>query len=643
MTTNTLEKILEVVTAQSWNQFFTAMINDFVGRNNAGAAEAGKRLGTPTIPWGEAHVDTLFIGGTLLDPSNLGADNSNGIISSRTRSGSNLPDYLRADGSAASFTVLGNDTALQLNVNKIGVSVTTDLQLTALTTAPTSNNTAQVNDTQLTGDTLSKHAGEVGEMYLDNVGTEIQDRVGQHIALKHGASEIIFAYVKDVDTDLNEATLTNVYRGFFFDDNGDPLVREAMSDNATLTLLNLAWVFLQSDGTTLDVTYRSPVWSKAEPASPIVDDYWFDVNALVWKRYNGTIFETINRAFIGWVVMDGTNCIASRSIDFSKQYKEDISIDMSDLDARYIYSGGRNDHVHVYGTALDFAHSRVVWDMQSDFESGQSEAANQLVYLYITETGLPVISEHKPYERKADLKGFYHPYHSWRCVGEALNDGSSDLVSASGLNVSIIVDIFTNSGTWYRRANLTSIEVEVVGGGGGGGASGYDNGSNGGTSSFGDHCSATGGNGGKHGENPGDYAAAQGGIGVGGDLNIRGQAGGLGSRIDESRVNIGGLGGSSTRGGGGGGRHNGGNGTGSGGSGSYGGGGGGGASDSVGIYYGGHGGAAGGTAYKVINTGIGTTEDVVIGNGGSGGSGTGYASGGSGGPGVVIVKSYIGR
>lgn len=641
MTTNTLEKILEVVTAQSWNQFFTAMINDFVGRNNAGAAEAGKRLGTPTIPWGEAHVDTLFIGGTLLDPSNLGADNSNGIISSRTRSGSNLPDYLRADGSAASFTVLGNDTALQLNVNKIGVSVTTDLQLTALTTAPTSNNTAQVNDTQLTGDTLSKHAGEVGEMYLDNVGTEILGRVGQHIALKHGASEIIFAYVKDVDTDLNEATLTNVYRGFFFDDNGDPLVREAMSDNATLTLLNLAWVFLQSDGTTLDVTYRSPVWSKAEPANPIVDDYWFDVNALVWKRYNGTIFETINRAFIGWVVMDGTNCIASRSIDFSKQYKEDISIDMSDLDARYIYSGGRNDHVHVYGTAIDFAHSRVVWDMQSDFESGQSEAANQLVYLYITETGLPVISEHKPYERKADLKGFYHPYHSWRCVGEALNDGSSDLVSASGLNVSIVVDVFESSGTWYRRANLTSIEVINVGGGGGGGQShltaGSPNaGSSGGTSSFGSHCSATGGSGGRPGySSTSGGRGGSGGVGIGGDVNIGGADGDSCPVINGSTTEkSGGRGGSSVYGGGGRGGENGEDTTGQ--NGKLYGGGGGGAVGGTGVSGGGGGG--GGCSIKYITTGIGTTENVTVGNGGS----RGHSTAGNGAKGVVIVKSYLG-
>jgi hypothetical protein len=60
----------------------------------------------------------------------------------------------------------------------------------------------------------------------------------------------------------------------------------------------------------------------------------------------------------------------------------------------------------------------------------------------------------------------------------------------------------------------------TVGGGGNGGAAGSNNGATGGTSSFGSWCSATGGSGGLLGAD----VVVQGGIGTGGDINLRGDA-----------------------------------------------------------------------------------------------------------------------
>lgn len=134
--------------------------------------------------------------------------------------------------------------------------------------------------------------------------------------------------------------------------------------------------------------------------------------------------------------------------------------------------------------------------------------------------------------------------------------------------------VFTASGTYTRSTNCKSVVVEVVGGGGGGGGAaasgaatraagaggggggyaskrvttpgvtetvtvgaggaggiaGANNGSTGGTSSFGAHCSATGGSGGT-GSSASSVTAADpgaGGTGSGGDLNISGSYGGLG-------------------------------------------------------------------------------------------------------------------
>lgn len=136
------------------------------------------------------------------------------------------------------------------------------------------------------------------------------------------------------------------------------------------------------------------------------------------------------------------------------------------------------------------------------------------------------------------------------------------------------IQTFTSSGVWTKPAGLVAVLVELVGGGGSGGNSssggtgagggGYskkfitsglgttetitigaggtavssgNNGNNGGTTSFGSHCSATGGTGGKQSNGAG---IGSGGIGSGGNINIEGGHGGM-----SIAPGLGGYGGSS--------------------------------------------------------------------------------------------------
>lgn len=105
-------------------------------------------------------------------------------------------------------------------------------------------------------------------------------------------------------------------------------------------------------------------------------------------------------------------------------------------------------------------------------------------------------------------------------------DYATEWVSMRAGNL-IGYQIFIANGTYTKATNNPSfVIVEVVGGGAGWG-SGDGIGGAGGTSSFGTHCSATGGN---------NYDS--GGIGTGGDFNLSGTRGGVFSISGDVQTNI---------------------------------------------------------------------------------------------------------
>lgn len=133
--------------------------------------------------------------------------------------------------------------------------------------------------------------------------------------------------------------------------------------------------------------------------------------------------------------------------------------------------------------------------------------------------------------------------------------------------------VFTASGTFTVPAGVTEVFVEVWGGGGnaganpphwcyGGGGGGYAakrvldlvagatiavtvGSGGGGTSSFGAHCSATGGT---NGNNNGNGTLGIGGSGIGGDINVTGETGITGVFVNGSVTNLG-VGGAAYKGG----------------------------------------------------------------------------------------------
>jgi hypothetical protein len=416
-----------IIKAVDFLTVIAALQGAFVGRNTSGVPTSGQSLGTSLYPWGNVYGTDLIIGGNSIDVSGLTAE-PNRIISGKTRSTSGQPAFLAPNGAAATATIEAAATNLELNINGTSVSVTADVAISGLTTAPSSNNTCTINDSRFIDQAESKYFGESDSIYptitIDNVGSEISSLIGQLIALKTGTSEIMFGTLK------NATELTDVKRGYFFNSSNSPLVRETLADNDTLTLMEVGWVFLDDDGITEDISYLTPVVSYDSPGSPATGQYWYDLTNKTWKRYSGADFVVSNKMILGILIMDSSNCIAGRSFDFSNNFKTDNTIDLEIFSDEVIKSSGVENLVNVYGSDIYYTNSKLNFDNTSatDFETG-SVAASTRYYLYLTTSGQEKISTERPYDRTGDLRGKYHPYNNWRYIGRAETDSTSDWVS----------------------------------------------------------------------------------------------------------------------------------------------------------------------------------------------------------------------
>ncbi len=433
-----VQKISAVIITNDWyNDFLNALAGDFVGRNtSSGAPEAGKNLGNALYPWGTAYIDQLFVGGTLADLSDQESAPYK-IVSGATRSGSNQPDFLRASGSGATATLRATSTPLVLEVNGEAVTIAADVSITGLTVAPSSNNTALVNENTASDQATTRLWGEHNRrltdhptLTIDNAGSEVTALVGQYVAFKLAgvATEYLLGFLK------SSTELIDVRRGFFVDSSGNPVNRTGFTDNDTLTLMKLAWVFAKSDGT-VDISYKNPSVSASEPSAPVSNDYWFDLTNRLWKQYDGASWNTVERHLVGLLVNDSTNCVASRSFDFFCSLRNENSLEAEYASASTVRAKNGNAIVGVMGEKHRFWLTRPTWDIASHLAASadmynSSEQASTPYFLYLTDTGLQKISDIEPYWR-ADYEAWYHPHQPWRCLFQVYNDASSNFLASS--------------------------------------------------------------------------------------------------------------------------------------------------------------------------------------------------------------------
>lgn len=387
----------------------------------------------------------------------------NTVTSGKTRTTSDQAQFLTPNGSALSIVIDATPTPLVFDVNGTSVSVASDITISSLTAAPSSNNTCLVDDTEAADQFDTRLWGSYGhrkDITVDTMGSEITALVGKYAAFSHG-SEYFVAFVEST------TKLSRVQRGFFYNSSLSPVNPDVFSNNDTITLLKMGWIFVEDNGTTAEVTYTNPVWSFTSPTSPVTGDYWYDLTNNVWKRYDGASFQIIDRTLVGYLANSTTACIGARCVEFYKKndFVNELFLDVSTTEI--VKARHQNSRVNVHGQYLYFGYSLPTWNITTDLATSvdminATEQASTIYYCYLTEDGDTVLSDIHPYYRQDFGGTWYHPHNSWRAVGAAFNNASSNITVAGSFNPKEKQEVVLNTHNGYGATGTKIFRLSVT-------------------------------------------------------------------------------------------------------------------------------------------------------------------------------------
>jgi hypothetical protein len=343
------------------------------------------------------------------------------IASGKTTGNSSQLCSLIPSGSTASITLSASVTPFVYYIAGTPYSITADVTLTGLSLGPSANNTCSFNDTSATGQQWTKALGQYGTVIdVDGMGAGISSLVGQVAGFKAG-NEYFVSYV------TSTTQLTDAWRGALFNSAGAAVTAAGLSDNAEIKLMKLAWIFANTNSS-LAVTYTNPVISGVQPTSPNTGDYWFDLGTTAWKTFNSTTWVAANATLIGLSLQNTAACVAARTFNSYKATSHINTIMLERASNTVVQARNALAEVSVFGNTNRFQVSRPVWDITLNLDSGLTETVSTNYYFYMKENATPIISDVAPMNRR-DLQGLYHPVETWRCLGYALNDASSNLTT----------------------------------------------------------------------------------------------------------------------------------------------------------------------------------------------------------------------
>lgn len=358
--------------------------------------------------------------------SALGANIQANSISSGLVSTNGQPVFLVPSGSTNSVTLQGASTPFVYRIGGNTYTISTNVTLTGLSSAPNTNNTLVMNDPTLASGN-SALVGENGStITVATMGSSVSALTSQLAAFKtdNGTAEYVLCRVE------SSTSLTQAFRGYFYNSSSSLMGRQTTSNGGTWTLEKLAWIYANTGGG-IQAVYTNPTYSSTAPNSPASGDMWYDFNLQLWQMYNGTAWVAANATLIGLCITTSAGVtVGARSFDFFETYSNLNTIELfpeSTSTVRAKYPGGQ---ISVYGTTLQFGESMPVWSTSSSVESGQSLSASTMIYFYVSagpSPGNTWVSPIAPFDRRGDLQGFYHPSNPWRCLGWAFYNASSQI------------------------------------------------------------------------------------------------------------------------------------------------------------------------------------------------------------------------
>lgn len=367
---------------------------------------------------------------SLSDLRNLigGNASANRISSGQKSTRSNQLTAVVPDGSNDGLKIDATPTPFVYFIDNVQYTLSADATIDGLVKAPSTNNTCLVDDGTAADGQETKYLGEFESVInVDNMGSEISSLVGKVAGFRISDGSNTECFIAHVESSTR---LRNARRGFFYDSSVNPIPRIAFANNDTITLMKITWIFLTTAGA-IQPAYNEPVYASSAPSSPSIGDYWYDLANETWKRFDGAMWASAGATLVGMSLQDSTNCVAARTMDQFIAQSDINTIDLERISNSTVRVKNYGAQVTVFGSNIRFGHYRPTWSMDTNLDTGVTEAANTTYFLYVKEDGSTVISNVCAQDRRGDLFGFYHPTETWRCVGLINNDGSSNLTAAS--------------------------------------------------------------------------------------------------------------------------------------------------------------------------------------------------------------------
>lgn len=360
-------------------------------------------------------------------------------VSSGAVDANGQPMWLIPDGTTNRVTLKGSVTPFSYYVNGVLYTLNSDISLTGLTVATGSNNTALIDKNPIgssyTNNAFTKSGCEEDspDIVPDQLGALTSQQIGSYIALKTIGSAISAKDGTPICFKLGAeyaigwlrgsgSRLENCLRGFFFSNVNASFPRVGFADGDTVTLMNLAYIFVTTSST-LDVTYNRPQVGANTPSTPASGDYWYDTVNNQWKKYNGSSFALANATYAGMCAQNTTATICARSTDPISSYSREHSIFLHrDAASNDKVVSGQAGSISVYGSTLNFTDFSLDFSIARDKEG--TLASGDILFFYLSKTGVQLISNLAP-NKRMDLGGYYHPSKPYRCLAACYTSNGS--------------------------------------------------------------------------------------------------------------------------------------------------------------------------------------------------------------------------